>query len=140
MTVSRKRKRSIRVADQGYLWWVGSDDPLQSGSLAVSVRVVSESGDFYVKYFLGQPESVRHLVVIGRRFRAIAGCGAIHRRFRCPAIGNEESVTPSGISALIAWATEPSQEVEEVDFRGCVPPHMLHLPTAFMLGGEWADS
>lgn len=22
----------------------------------------------------------------------------------------------------------------------CVPPHMVHLPGAFMLGGEWANS
>lgn len=117
MTVSRKNKRPIRVADEGYLWWVASDDPLISGSADASVRVASESGDFYVKYFLGQPEAVRHLVVIGRRFRAVVGCGAVHRRFRCPAI-NEKSVTPSDIAALVTWATEPSPDIKEVDYRG----------------------
>jgi hypothetical protein len=118
MTVSRKNKRPIQVADQGYLWWIAADDPLQSGSLAMSVRLASDSGDFYIKYFLGQPEHARHVEVIGRRFRDINGCGATHRRFRCPAISDEESVTPSSIAALIAWATEPSNEVEEVDYTG----------------------
>ena len=118
MTVSRKNKRPIRVDNEGYLWWVASDDPLMSGSLDTSVRVASESGDFYVQYFLGQPEPVRHLIVIGRRFRAVMGCGATHRRFRCPAIADETSVTPAGIAALIIWATEPTSDVEEVDYMG----------------------
>lgn len=122
MTVSRKHKRSIHVAGRGYLWWVAPDDPLPSGSLAISVRVASDSGDFYVKYFLGQPVALRHLEVIGRRFRAVAGCGAVHRRFRCPALANEGSVTPEGIAALVAWATEPSPEVDEVDYRGVAIP------------------
>ncbi len=51
MTVSRKHKRPIHVHGTDYLWWVATDDPLFSGSLGVSLSVVSEPGDFYVKYF-----------------------------------------------------------------------------------------
>jgi hypothetical protein len=118
MAVSRKNKRPIRVGDQGYLWWVASDDPLLSGSQCLSLAVVSESGDFFIKYFLGQPDDVRHVVVIGRRFRSIAGCGSVHRRFLCPAIANEACITPSDVAALIAWATLPSEDVVEVNGMG----------------------
>lgn len=118
MAVSRKNKRPIRVGGQGYLWWVASDDPLLSGSLCLSLAVVSESGDFFIRYFLGQPEDVRHVEVIGRRFRSIAGCGSVHRRFLCPAVENEACITPSDVAALIAWATLPSNDVVEVNYMG----------------------
>lgn len=109
------------MGGEGYLWWVESDDPAYSGSLALSLRVVSESGDFYLKYHLGQPTALRHVEVIGRRFRAVSGCGKSHRRFLCPSIGREESITPSGVAALIAWATEPSEDAEEIHFCGTRP-------------------
>lgn len=118
MTISQKNKRSVNVGGETYLWWVRPDDPLPSGSAPTSLCVASKTGDFYIKYFLGQPASTRHLEVIGRRFRKVVGCGSVHRRFLCPAISNEISITPLDIVRLIAWATDRSPDVEEVDSSG----------------------
>jgi hypothetical protein len=121
MTISRKNKRRLRVDGESHLWWFTFDDPPHTGSLPLSVRMTSESGDFCVRYFLSQPDALRRLEVIGRRFRAIAGCGKAHRRCLCPSI-NEESVAPSGLSALIAWARESSAQADEIDGYG-TPVH-----------------
>jgi hypothetical protein len=136
MTVSRKNKRPIRVGGEEYLWWVGDDDPNHSGSAATSLRVVSESGDLYIKYHLGQPCDVRHVEVIGHKFRAVKDCGKTHRRFLCPAFEELGIVAPKNVAALITWSIEPGDAPLEVDWRG-VPlseptsPNPSLQPTAY---------
>ncbi len=127
MTVSRKHKRPIHVAGEGYLWWVARDEPLLSGSSEYSLCVVSESGDLYIRYFLGQPDDYRHVVVIGRRFRAVAGCGNTHRRFLCPSFGILDTVAPANVASMISWAVEAGENPLEVDARG--RPRASAVPT-----------
>lgn len=118
MTVSRKRKRLIKVDGRDYLWWVVSDsDPPYVPSAGTSLKVVDAAGEMYVEYHLGQPPEVCHVVVQGKRFRSVRGCGGPHRRFRSPMFAVGPAVTPSDVAELIRWC-ESAGEPTEVNYLG----------------------
>jgi hypothetical protein len=119
IAVSRKGKRSITVDGREYLWWVQEDyEPPFVPSIGKSLRVIDTSGELSVEYHLGQPSDVCHVVVTGRRFRSLGGCGGPHRRFRCPTFTEGPAVTPAHVASLIRWAEERGDAPLEVDYLG----------------------
>lgn len=127
MTISRKRKRSIAVDGVEYLWWVGEGNVYTTPPSSKALVVVMVDGEFHVRYALDQPAQVRHIEVLGRQFRAVAGCGVRHRRFLCPLFG-QETVLPSDVAALIRWATEAGSDPIELDYRGQPMPTNILSP------------
>jgi len=118
MAVSQKRKRPIAVDGREYLWWVVPDyDPPYVPSTGTSLKVVDTAGEMFVEYHLGQPADVCHVVVQGKRFRSVPGCGGPHRRFRCPVFAPGPAVTPADVAALIRWS-ESAGEPTEVNYLG----------------------
>ena len=117
MAVAAKNRRSIEVGGQSYLWWVAEDEEAYG---AFTLTVVSQDKHLLVKYQLIQPDETRHLVVLGRSFRQRTDCGGPWRRFRCPAFGADDMVTPRDVARLIEWCTTDSDALIEIDWRGCV--------------------
>lgn len=119
MAVSRKGKRPITVDGRRYLWWVQEDrDPPFVPSAGHSLCVVDTEGDLFVQYHLGQPSDVRHVVVIGRRFPSVDGCGGTHRRFQCPSFDDGPAVTPAHVAAFIRWSETCDNAPMEVNYLG----------------------
>lgn len=113
MAVSRKRKRPISVDGREYLWWIVVDyEPPFVPSAGTSLKVVDLPGELFVEYHLGQPPEVCHVVVQGRRFRSVSGCGGPHRRFRCPVFAAGPAVSPADVAALIRWCEKAGEPVE----------------------------
>jgi len=118
MAVSRKRRRPIAIDGREYMWWVTQDDePPYVPSVGISLKVVDKSGDMYVEYHVGQPADVSHVVVKGKRFRAVTGCGGPHRRFRCPVFAAGPIVAPAQVAAFIRWI-ESAEGSLEVNYLG----------------------
>jgi hypothetical protein len=118
MAVSTKRKRPIVVDGREYLWWVVPDyEPPFVPSAGTSLKVVDTVGNMCVEYHLGQPGDVCHVVVQGKRFGSLTGCGGPHRRFRCPVFASGPAVTPADVAALIRWC-EAASEPTEVNYLG----------------------
>jgi hypothetical protein len=123
VTISRKRKRSIVVDGEEYLWWVVEDDtPPFVPSRSTTLKVVSVDGELMVDYPLGQEEDLCFVVVLGKRFRAVSGCGGPWRRFRCPLFCPELAVTPACVAELVRWATSRGPDPVEVNYRGLAVP------------------
>lgn len=118
MAVSRKGKRLISVDGREYLWWVSEDsEPPYVPSVMRSLRLCDSGGELFVEYHLGQPAELCHVVVHGRRFRSVAGCGGPQRRFRAPVVAPGISVTPAEVAAFIRWLEAPGLPLE-VDYYG----------------------
>jgi hypothetical protein len=115
MAISARSRRRIEVDEGSYLWWVAEHEDACGTPV---LTVVSEDKHFLVKYQLLQSDDVRHVVVLGRDFRKRTDCGGRWRRFRCPAFGTLETVTPKGVAALVRWCKEGSDALVEVDWRG----------------------
>jgi hypothetical protein len=123
MTVSRKWKRPITVDGREYLWWVRDDsDPPFVPSNGRSLRIVDVSEDLALEYHLGQPADVCHVIVTGKRFRALPDCGHVHRRFRCPLFATNLAVTPAVVAAIIRWSEEAGEVPVEVNYLGAPVP------------------
>lgn len=119
MAVSRKGKRPITVDGRRYLWWVQEDGDLPFvPSDGRSLCVADTEGDMFVQYHLGQPSDVRHIVVIGRRFPSVDGCGGTYRRFLCPSFDDGPAVTPAHVAAFIRWLETCDNILIEVDYLG----------------------
>ena len=114
MGISRKSRCKIVVNGREYLWYVAPD--VDAGDVP-TLSVVSADRSFFVTYTLWQPESERHVVVIGKDFRG-ATCGGPYRRFLSPAFGTLDTVSPKDVRALIEWALLPGPPRQEVDWRG----------------------
>jgi hypothetical protein len=50
----------------------------------------------------------------------------------------QSGVRASSVEVRLGTGVGPSFVLRPL--RACVPPHMVHLPRAFMLGGEWTNS
>jgi hypothetical protein len=118
MGISRKGRRRIEVDAHPYVWWVGED--LEACG-AVTLNVCSEDKHLLVKYALAQADEDRHLVVLGREFRAKRphGWGG-YLRFRCPPFGTGETVAPRDVAALVRWCRTGTDPLVEVDSQGRV--------------------
>jgi hypothetical protein len=127
MTVSRKWKRPITVDGREYLWWVrGDSDPPFVPSNGKSLRIVDASGTLAVEYHLGQPAEMCHMVVTGKRFRALPECDGVHRRFRCPSFAADPAVTPTDVAAIIRWCEEAGESPVGVNYLGLPLPPPEH--------------
>jgi hypothetical protein len=117
MATSKKHRRPIVVDGALYLWWIAEDDdaPLMP---QLALTVVSEDGHVHVRYHPGLPAELRHVTVLGRRFRAVLDCGGVWRRFRCPAFGEAGEVRPRDVEAFIRWVAASDEPVVEVDHQG----------------------
>jgi hypothetical protein len=100
VAISAKNRRRIEVDGASYVWWVVSDEEACG---AVVLTVVSDDKHLLVKYQLVQSADVRHVTVLGRDFRDRTDCGGRWRRFRCPAFGTFEIVTPKDVAAFVRW-------------------------------------
>jgi hypothetical protein len=115
MAISAKGRRRIQVDGVRYLWWVRSD--LEDDFLGQpALTVASPDRQLLVRYGLGQPDESRHVVVLGPKFRGIAGLGGQWRRFRCPAFGTAALVTPRDVAACIRWCGAEEAATIEVDY------------------------
>jgi hypothetical protein len=117
MAISKKQRRRIVVDGVPYLWWIveDADAPLMP---QLALTVVSDDGHVHVRYHPGMPGELRHVTVLGPRFRAVPGCGGGWRRFRCPAFGAPDEVQPRDVEAFVRWVTAPGEPVVEVDPQG----------------------
>lgn len=113
MSVSAKGRRRLEVDGHSYLWWVGFDED----AVSLTLTVASEDKQLLVRYALIQSDEERHVVVLGRRFRSETYSGP-WRRFRCPAFGKHETVTPKDVAALVRWCTTSTDTLIEVDWNG----------------------
>jgi hypothetical protein len=121
MTISRKNRRRIVVAEREFIWYVA--EGVDNASIP-TLTVTSVDRRFLVKYALLQPDELLHVVVIGPEFRN-PGCGGSWRRFRSPRFGTLETIAPADVRALIEWALDPEPLSVEVDWRG--EPIIVHL-------------
>ena len=112
MAVSAKGRRRLEVDGHSYLWRVGPDDVF-----GLTVTVASKDRDLLVQYALIQSDEERHVVVLGRRFRNETKSGS-YTRYRCPAFGTYETVTPKDVAALVRWCTVGDDPLIAVDWRG----------------------
>lgn len=98
MAVSRKGKRTITIDGEEFLWryWNGG------------AHVVDLKGTLNLKSAAGV------VWVRGPRFRAVEGCGGLHRCFRCPDFFWIVS-NPKQVAELIRWALARGPDPEEID-------------------------
>lgn len=113
MATTSKNRRPIEVDGRSYLWWVAADD-----ETSLTLTVVSEDKRFLVKYRIAQNDDTRHVIVMGSEFGRWTGCGGPWRRFRSPAFGQRETVTPKDVAALVRWASAADDAVLEVNWLG----------------------
>lgn len=101
MAISTKGKRPITVDGEQFLWrhWAGG------------AHVVDRQGKLNV-YFRGGL-----VLVKGPRFRAVEGCGGLHRVFRCPDFFSV-ACNPRQVARCIRWSTRRTRDPEEVDRHG----------------------
>lgn len=98
MAISTKGKRRLVVDGETFLWrhWNGGAQILD---LAGQLNVYCASGVALVK---------------GPRFRAVKGCGGLHRFFRCPQFFWVVS-NPRQVAKCIRWAVKRGPDPEEID-------------------------
>ena len=118
MAVSTRGRRQITVDGRRYVWYV-TEDFEAAGMMALNV--ISHDKKFIVRYYLAEPTTSRHLVVIGQEF-AGKPRGASWKRFRCPQFGTATVVTPSHVRALIEWCDTDGPTAMEVDWQGHALP------------------
>jgi hypothetical protein len=118
MAVSKKGRRKIVVGGRPYLWWVQDADPEFNSASTTALSVVSEDGRFGVRFFLGQPDERRFLIVLGREFQGRSDAGGVWVRVRCPEFLTEKAATPAGVRRLIEWSMSPNQEFVRVNYLG----------------------
>jgi len=117
VALAKKGRRPITVDGVQYQWWVAEWDESPQVDYLQTLAVASEDGRLFVRYTLGQPPALRHVVVEGPDFQGTSEPGP-WRRFRCPAFGEPTMVTPKDVAALIRWCRTPSADAVAVDSRG----------------------
>jgi hypothetical protein len=118
MTVSAKGRRRIEVDGHSYLWWVERD---AEECDALMLSLVSDDRRLHVRYPLVQADELRHIIVVGPEFRG-TDQGGPRRRFRCPAFGTFEMVTPKDVAALVRWCKTNDGALVRVDWNGLPVP------------------
>jgi hypothetical protein len=105
VALSRKGKRSIWVDGEEFLWR-------------------SNTGGVHVSDLVGELNVISHaglVLVKGRRFRSVAGCGGLHRLFKSPDFF-WIAIYPSTVREFIRWAVcvavVPGRDPQEVDRDG----------------------
>lgn len=100
MAVNWKGKRLIVVKGERFLW-EGWGDGAHVIDLKGRLNVVCRSGRVWVK---------------GPRFRAVKGCGGLHRCFKAPDFFFF-AANPAQVADLIGWATHPGRDPEELNVQ-----------------------
>lgn len=115
MGVASRGKRRIVVAGRIYWWYVGED--LEAAGM-VALNVLSDDKQFIVQYYVAEPDSTRHVVVIGREFAGSVRSSSRWQRYRCPRFGSPTSIAPSDVRAFIEWCQNEGSDSVQVDWRG----------------------
>ena len=102
MAITRKGKRPITVNGEEFLW-KSNGQSVQVCDLKSELNVITDDGLVLVK---------------GRRFRSVSGCGGLHRLFRAPDFFWIGIYYPSRVAEFIRWATEQGPDPEEIDRCG----------------------
>jgi hypothetical protein len=116
MGIRKKYRRKLIVGERLFLWWVREIQP--EDWLGPVLTVASDDKRFLVRYYLGQPESHRFLVVIGSEFPGLPDAGGCWIRVLCPKWESGPSIRPSDVRCLIDWCSTTERPLVRVDWRG----------------------
>jgi hypothetical protein len=116
MSVRKKGRRRLVVADRVFIWWVCESEP--DCWVGEVLTVASEDGHFFVRFYLGQEPERRFLVVQGSEFAGLPDAGRYWIRVECPEWQSGPGIQPSDVRKLIDWSFSPDQPRFRVDYRG----------------------
>ena len=98
MGIAKKYRRKLVIGERLFLWWVREIQP--EDWLGPVLTVASDDKRFLVRYYLGQKEEQRFLVVLGPEFPGLPDAGGCWIRVLCPQWESGSSVQPSDASPL----------------------------------------
>jgi hypothetical protein len=120
MGIAKKYRRRLVIGERLFLWWVREIQP--EDWIGPVLTIASDDKRFLVRYYLGQNEEQRFLVVLGPEFPGLPDAGGCWIRVRCPQWEAGSSIKPSDVRRLIDWCLFGARQLERVDWRGHLLP------------------
>jgi hypothetical protein len=120
MGVAKKYRRKIEVQGRCFLWCVKEDlDWLVQGCL-LALSIVAEDKHLIISYGIGQAETDRHLVSLGKEFAKLTpeDSKVGYQRVRCPQWEQDGAITPEIVRRIIEWCCTYDVDAIEVNWRG----------------------
>jgi hypothetical protein len=120
MAIAKKYRRKLVVGKRLFVWWVREIQP--EDWIGPVLTVASDDKRFLIRYYLGQKEEHRFLVVLGREFPGLADAGGCWIRVLCPRWETGPQIRPSDVRRLIDWCLFSERRLTRVDWRGQLLP------------------
>lgn len=120
MGVAKKYRRKIDIQGRCFLWYVQEDlDWLAHNGCLVALSIISEDKHLIISYGIGQTETYRHLVSLGKEFAKLAPSSSLgSRRVRCPQWEQDGAISPAIVRQIVEWCGIYDAEAIEVNWRG----------------------
>ena len=106
MAISKKRKNTLKLDNQEFLWWV-FDETDQTEFDGLQLKIVCSDQSFFIKYGLQQFDNKRKLVIALRDYKKL-----IHLASPPKFEDANGIITNSGIKKLIKWCKKSNHNIQ----------------------------